>query len=257
MRVISLVPSWTETLIECGFIVCGRTRYCIHPAGSVDRIPIVGGTKDYRWDQINAMNVDFVLVDKEENRQSIVEKCRHPLHITHVEAVADMPKELDRLQKRVKVHNGSSQTVGRLADLGERWKQQLSRRHGLQPQSLPGVMQWIRCPQQEVQRVVYIIWKEPVMAVSRNTFIGSMLDQLGLGVLMPEWGEKYPVISLDRFLDQNTLLLFSSEPYDFSCTEEIQWIESLQTPAALVDGESFSWFGLRSLRFLESVGDKN
>ncbi|MBM7456943.1 hypothetical protein HNR62_002845 [Oceanisphaera litoralis] len=35
MRVVFMVPSWTETLIECGVNVVGRTRYCVHPADRV------------------------------------------------------------------------------------------------------------------------------------------------------------------------------------------------------------------------------
>ena len=45
MRVVSLVPSLTETLIDCGVNVVGRTRFCIHPADRVHDIPAVGGTK--------------------------------------------------------------------------------------------------------------------------------------------------------------------------------------------------------------------
>lgn len=45
VRVISMVPSWTETLIYCGIEVVGRTRYCIHPE-EAQKISVVGGTKD-------------------------------------------------------------------------------------------------------------------------------------------------------------------------------------------------------------------
>ena len=41
MRVASLVPSWTETLIESGVEVVGRTRFCVHP-GATKGIPVVG-----------------------------------------------------------------------------------------------------------------------------------------------------------------------------------------------------------------------
>ena len=49
MRVVSLVPSWTETLIEAGVDVVGRTRFCLHPRDRVKSIPAVGGTKDADW----------------------------------------------------------------------------------------------------------------------------------------------------------------------------------------------------------------
>jgi hypothetical protein len=47
------------------------------------------------------------------------------------------------------------------------------------------------------------------------------------------------------------VLLASSEPYPFHRRRES--LLALDRPAALVDGESFSWFGVRSLSFLEGV----
>ena len=44
-----MVPSLTETLIECGVEVIGRTRFCVHPLDKVSTIPVVGGTKEINW----------------------------------------------------------------------------------------------------------------------------------------------------------------------------------------------------------------
>lgn len=48
-----------------------------------------------------------------------------------------------------------------------------------------------------------------------------------------------------------TLLLFSSEPYPFLRKKDV--LNPLFAPYAFVDGERFSWFGMRSLRFLEEL----
>lgn len=64
MKVISWVPSWTETLIRAGVQVIGRTRYCVHPKGQVQKTPIVGGTKDVDWTAIRGLRPDWVLLDK-------------------------------------------------------------------------------------------------------------------------------------------------------------------------------------------------
>lgn len=47
-RIVSLVPSLTETLFRlgCGDQLVGVTRYCTEPAGLLDRIARVGGTKN-------------------------------------------------------------------------------------------------------------------------------------------------------------------------------------------------------------------
>lgn len=70
MRLISLVPSWNETLIECGLNVVGRSRYCIHPEDRVRDIPIVGGTKDIRWDRVREARPDLLVLDREENPEA-------------------------------------------------------------------------------------------------------------------------------------------------------------------------------------------
>ena len=63
--------------------------------------------------------------------------------------------------------------------------------------------------------------------------------------------ERYPTISLDDYDPSGTLLLFASEPYPFGRRRKD--IEELPFASALVNGESYSWFGLRALRFLEGV----
>src|SRR5438477_3927909 len=66
-RVVSLVPSLTETLFDLGAgdAVAGITDFCIFPE-ELDR-PRVGGTKNPRIDEIRALGPDLVYVNLEEN----------------------------------------------------------------------------------------------------------------------------------------------------------------------------------------------
>ena len=46
MRIVSLVPSLTETLFALGltsYEVVGRTAWCIHPKNMVDDVMVIGG----------------------------------------------------------------------------------------------------------------------------------------------------------------------------------------------------------------------
>ena len=47
-RVVSLVPSVTESLFDLGLghKVVGITDYCLHPADKVSGLPRLGGTKN-------------------------------------------------------------------------------------------------------------------------------------------------------------------------------------------------------------------
>jgi hypothetical protein len=243
MRVVSLVPSWTETLLECGVEVVGRTRFCVHPSPQVEKIPIVGGTKDLDAEKLAQLKPDLVLVDKEENLPWMAESHDWKVHCSHVESTDDVPRELDWLANFL----GSQ----RLALLAAEWREQLD--HPAYPHphvaELPGVLQWTRIPKQEPEVILYLVWRSPWMAVSRQTFVGSMLTQLGFGGRLPNFTEKYPKIDLGKYDHEKTLLLFSSEPYPFA--RKPQELLSLDFPSAIVDGEAYSWFGYRSLRFLQ------
>src|SRR3954469_20151185 len=63
MRVVSLVPSATETLIAMGVVPVACTRFCEQPG-----IPTVGGTKDPDLAAIVALHPDLVVMNDEENR---------------------------------------------------------------------------------------------------------------------------------------------------------------------------------------------
>ena len=243
MRVVSLVPSWTETLLRSGVNVVGRTRYCIHPEAMVKGIPVVGGTKKAYWDKIRAIAPDLVVFDREENTLEMARSCPVPFHVSHIEDIGDVERELAQLAEVVKNQN--------LLQIAERWKQCVQKKRDLGFDHIPGVIEWIKPPIKPPTQFLYLIWKEPWMAVGPRTFVASVFRQLGFSGNEVKFGEKYPKIDLSKFNPEETLLLFSSEPYPFA--QELEKIKALGFPAALVNGESFSWFGVRALEFLEGI----
>nr|WP_319390645.1 helical backbone metal receptor [uncultured Cohaesibacter sp.] len=241
MRVISLVPSWTETLLAADVAVVGRTRFCIHPAATVGAIPVVGGTKDWNWDKVLAVKPDLILLDREENARFMAEQGDVPSHVTHVSSLDDMTAALEGLADRL-ASDGLRAMAERMRAL-----------HGLcrqtwQPdQPLPALLDWGRRPTQPVSKILYLIWRKPWMAVSRQSFIGDSLARLGVEIETFE--EKYPVIDLAAFDPETTLLLCASEPYPFLGRK--RQMAALPFAHAFVDGERLSWYGIRSLEFLE------
>jgi ABC-type hemin transport system substrate-binding protein len=77
-KVVSLVPSWTDTLVCCSVDVIGRTRFCVHPAEQVQSIPKVGGTKQCDFERINGLDPDLVVLDKEENAKELLDPLDAP-----------------------------------------------------------------------------------------------------------------------------------------------------------------------------------
>lgn len=252
MRLVCMVPSLTETLIECGFDVVGRTRYCVHPKAKVDAIAIVGGTKDISWDKVKVLQPDLLIFDQEENPKRFADQSSYPWWACHIEGVNDVPRDLQKLYDFLLLHiNAEVSCMEKLSDIIRRWQKVLTQKSIHQPWSkFPGVIEWFRQPEDSwrPKRILYLIWRNPWMSVSKDTFIGSMLEQFGCDLVLED--TKYPKLNLLQHGLDETLVLYSSEPYLFA--KEKDELKALGFYSALVDGEKFSWFGLRSLRFLES-----
>lgn len=252
-----MVPSWTETLLVCGANVVGRTRFCVHPEGLVQRIPVVGGTKDLNMDSLRNLEADLLLLDQEENTLDMAKASPFPVFATHVTGIKSVASELERMAAKIR-ELGDTEFARAAEEIVARW-QTVSRRPAFALQEwseLPGVIEWVRKPAAEpsASSVIYMIWKKPWMAIAPGTFISSVLERVGL-TSATLWapagpGSLYPQIDLTQ-VPRNTVFLMSSEPYPFH--KKRQWISELPFPAAIVDGESYSWFGIRSLRFLENA----
>lgn len=241
MKVASFVPSWTETLIEAGVELAGRTRFCIHPADRIKTIPVMGGTKNWDLARLRELKPDLVILDREENPSFMAEQTDLPWWASHITQAADVAPAMRDLASRL---GGNS----RLLEWAKEWEAEVLRpREALSDFSaLPGVIEWGRRPSGSIDEVVYVIWRDPWMRVTRSTFIGSMLGLCG--VRLAEGEKKYPEFSFTNIDPARTLLLFSSEPYPF-LRRRPQEAEAFAH--AYVDGEAFSWFGQRSLRFLQ------
>jgi len=240
-KVICLVPSLTETLIECGVDVVGRTQFCIHPKEKVANIPIVGGTKRAFWSRTKGLKADFVIMDREENTRDMAEKSPFPVLDTHIISLETAAEEFKKLSQQLS--NSKLQSIAdRYRKVAEKPPQKLN------IEALPGVQKWINKPLEDIEKIIYIIWRNPWMRVHRDCYIGSVLAKLGIEL---EAQGRYPEVDESELTAAHHLVLFSSEPYLFG--KEIDTLKTLgNSSKVLVDGEAFSWFGIRSLEFIEN-----
>ena len=247
MRVLSMVPSWTETLLACGVEVVGRTRFCIHPEGQVRSLPAVGGTKDVDWEKVRELRPDLLLLDREENPLKMAEESPVEVFATHVQRIEDVAMELERLAQKI---GGAAKPA--LQSLALRWRKVEAAAPLIWQDwsELPGVMEWICQASSEKRRAAYLIWREPWMAASPATFIGSVLDKIGVDQLWAPREAKYPSFDFQD-IPSDAVLLCSSEPFPFAKAKFRKELLASGRACALVDGEVLSWFGLRSLGFLE------
>lgn len=140
MRVVSLVPSWTETLIECGITVVGRTRFCVHPKSNVAKIPAIGGTKGIDLEKLQSLQPDLVILDKEENTLQTAQQIQIPYFASHICSLADCERDLRELAARL--------NNKKMEELAERYKgiQHTPILKKTKWEEIPGVIEWIRHP---------------------------------------------------------------------------------------------------------------
>lgn len=243
MRVVSLVPSLTETLAECGVNLAARTRFCVHPKEAMKRLPAIGGTKDLNREKLQELKPDLLIVDKEENLPWMVENAPCRVFVSHITSIRSAALEFRRLAAEF-----TGEEKSRIEQISERYDNVAAAKpESWDSKKIPGTLEVLRAPKGE-SRLEYIIWKNPWMKIGPDTYIHDVLKKLGASALIPNDGPKYPSFEISE-LPEDTLLLFSSEPYPFEKAKDE--IRKLGHASVLIDGESYSWFGIRSLQFLE------
>ena len=94
--------------------------------------------------------------------------------------------------------------------------------------------------------VLYFIWHSPGFVAGKNTYIDSYLTSIGYKNCVSM--DRYPEVSSLGSLEPDVVLL-SSEPFPFNETH-VHFYKELFPNAEikLVDGERYSWYGVRTLR---------
>jgi ABC-type Fe3+-hydroxamate transport system substrate-binding protein len=231
MRVVSLVPSLTDTLfaLGAGGDVVGITDFCIFPPGL--ELPRLGGTKNPRVEAIRALRPDLVYMNTEENLRR------------HADAIAEFAR----------VHVSEPKTVGDVAslieDLGalharrERAGELVADLHAELAAMPPGRPFTFACP----------IWKDPWMWCGGDTYVSRLVECAG-GTNVLADRTRYPQASLEDVLALKPDLVFlPDEPYLF--TEADARAVGAKTVGPF-PGHLFTWHGSRTiqgLRFLRSA----
>ncbi len=156
MKILCLVPSITETLIECAANVVGRTRFCIHPAAKIKRIPAVSGTKDIRWDKVKALSPELVIFDREENTLEMAQTCPYPSLALHITSVNNVGEELLKLAAEI--------DNDRLKDIAQRWKiiAHKPAKRFKHVKCIPATISLLpNSSLQAIKYIDYMIWKTP------------------------------------------------------------------------------------------------
>ncbi len=242
-RIVSLVPSITELVADLGLAdqLVGRTQWCIHPKDVVDSIPTLGGTKKINLEKLRALDATHIILNIDENTREMADAIAKIVPNIIVTHPID-PRDNLGLYRLIGGIFGKNEEAEVLCGAFEDAYQALAET----AKSLPE------------RRVLYLIWKDPWMTVSPDTYIARTLDLINWKSI-GDGGSRYPEIAIDAALVADTdLVLFSSEPYAFTDAHVGAFAEAFGCPVEkllLVDGEMTSWYGSRAIRGLGYLGE--
>lgn len=234
-RIVSLVPSQTELLHDLGLedSIVGITKFCVHPIHLKATKTIVGGTKNIKYDVIQALQPDIIICNKEENTKEIVDQLSAicPVWVTDIYTVEDNSKMI--------------QDFGALFNKRTEAQKWISKIENAQ-QDFDAFIK-----DKPIKKVAYFIWAHPFMVAGNNTFINELLKLNHFQNIYESKEGRYPEIDLEKIYEEGDpdYVLLSSEPFPFK--EEHAFEIGRYTHHAktiFVDGEMFSWYGSRLLK---------
>lgn len=232
-RIISLVPSQTELLVDLGLesAIVGVTKFCVHPKHLRMSKAVVGGTKQINIDKIIALQPDIILCNKEENTKEIIDSLKEiaPIHISDIYNLEDCYELIHMYGKMFNIERTTSTLIKNLQLEREAFKQKFQNTEKL--------------------KVAYFIWKQPWMVAASNNFIDVMINEAGF-----ENGfkaqKRYPEIDIESSeLNEIDAIFLSSEPFPFKAEHVLEFQKKFpEKTVKIVDGELFSWYGSRLLK---------
>lgn len=212
VRVVSLVPSVSETLLAWSIEPIAVTRFCEQP-----HLRSVGGTKDPDVEGIIGLRPDLVVMNDEENRREDADTliaAGLPLHVVRVRAVHEVEPALRELAGAVG-HRG------------------------------PVLNGEIPARTSEDRRAFVPIWRRPWMTMNADTYGSSALAHIGLVNVFGADMERYPQTTLAQAAGRRPdVVLAPSEPYPFAERHRRE-LESV-APVVFVDGRDLFWWGTRT-----------
>jgi ABC-type Fe3+-hydroxamate transport system substrate-binding protein len=247
-RIVSLVPSWTQTLFGLGFDseIVGVTKFCVEPAAAVASIPKVGGTKNPDIAAIVKLDPELVIANAEENRREDIEQIRaagvqvfttYPRTVPGaVESILRMGRALGRETAAAAMAKEITLTVSGIeASLGVWSKLRLR----------------VFCP----------IWKNPWMSFNADTYAHDVLRMLGYNNIFASAGERYPATTLEEAVElRPDIVILPDEPYAFD-ESDIAELKPLLPPALsrrvlIVCGRDLHWYGVHMVGGLKSLAER-
>ncbi|MCP4086157.1 MAG: hypothetical protein GY745_14045 [Actinomycetia bacterium] len=221
LRIVSLVPSATETLIEWGQPPIAVTQYCEQPG-----YPTVGGTKNPDLAAVVELAPDLVVMCTTENLREHAEKLEGAglrVHAIDLHTLAENGPEMARLAAAAGCED---------------------RGRGPWPVGDPVTV---------TTRAFLPIWRRPWMTISGRTYGSTLLESIGVGNVFAHHADWWPEVTIDEAIAQQPdVVIAPSEPYEFE-PEHLTELAAV-APVVEIDGRDLFWWGARAPAAIERLG---
>lgn len=273
-RVVSLVPSVTESLFALGFggSVVGISDYCTRPAAELAAIVRVGGPQFPNLEVLAELEPDLVIAGQEETDKHAVEALAGlniPVWVVFPRSVDDGMFFLRQLLGLFHTDKVIAQING--LQVGLDYARAAADSMPQIPYFCPiwigvhkGMDWWMTFNQDTYMADVLSLFGGQNVFAERERLYPLEAD-LGLGEAEPpgERDTRYPRITAGEVIAaQPELILLPDEPYKFSPADRAVLEHALaDTPAVrngkirLIDGSLISWYGVRLAAALRTLPD--
>jgi cobalamin transport system substrate-binding protein len=189
-RIISLIPSATETLIALGAAqqIVGRTRYDVAPA--VANVPSVGGGLDPSVEAIIGLRPDLVIAWANDKRQAIREKLvslRIPVFILRTEDTTDIFRGIANIG-RLSGRDSAARAIA-----------------AAMRSSLDSIRMSVAALPR--RKMMYVEFPDPPMTAGPHTFIAQIISLAGGNSVFSDNTDLWPNVSMEEIVRRDPDLL--------------------------------------------------
>ena len=236
-RIVSLVPSVTELLVQWGLAarLAGRTAFCVEPKWIRATVPSVGGTKNPDIARIVSLRPDLVILERDENTLAAAQALQ-------AEGLRLLVLEVGSLEDCLEAYRVLGEAVG-APQAGQARAEALKALIEPRPPVGP--------------RTLTLIWKDPWMSAGPDTYVADLVRRAGLTPIGPP---RYPALGDAQLAAlEPQVILLPDEPYRFTARHQAELQRRFPQARVLrLEGRHLTWYlsrteqGLAALKELVS-----